>query len=53
MAEISGSLQKDEKNHCKKTKADGSGLIPRKHTETLVLLSVADRERESRRPMLS
>ena len=27
-------------NHGKKTKADGSGLIPRKHTETLVLLSV-------------
>jgi len=28
-------------NHCKKTKADGSRRIPRKHTETLVLLSVA------------
>jgi len=28
-------------NHRKKTKADGSRLIPRKHTETLVLLSVA------------
>jgi len=27
-------------NHRKKTKADGSGLIPRKHTETRVLLSV-------------
>jgi len=27
-------------NHGKKTKADGSRLIPRKHTETLVLLSV-------------
>ena len=27
-------------NHRKKTKADGSRLIPRKHTETLVLLSV-------------
>jgi len=27
-------------NHLKKTKADGSRLIPRKHTETLVLLSV-------------
>ena len=27
-------------NHCKKTKADGSWLIPRKHTETLVLLCV-------------
>jgi len=27
-------------NHHKKTKADGSQLIPRKHTETLVLLSV-------------
>jgi len=27
-------------NHHKKTKADGSRLIPRKHTETLVLLSV-------------
>ena len=27
-------------NHRKKTKADGSWLIPRKHTETLVLLSV-------------
>ena len=26
-------------NHRKKTKADGSQLIPRKHTETLVLLS--------------
>jgi len=26
-------------NHPKKTKADGSRLIPRKHTETLVLLS--------------
>jgi len=26
-------------NHRKKTKADGSRLIPRKHTETLVLLS--------------
>jgi len=29
-------------NHRKKTKADGSRLIPRKHTETLVLLSVND-----------
>jgi len=28
-------------NHRKKTKADGRRLIPRKHTETLVLLSVA------------
>ena len=28
-------------NHRKKTKADGSRLIPRKHTETLVLLSIA------------
>jgi len=27
-------------NHRKKTKADGSRLIPRKHTERLVLLSV-------------
>jgi len=27
-------------NHRKKTKADGSPLIPGKHTETLVLLSV-------------
>jgi len=27
-------------NHHKKTKADGSRLIPRKHTETLVFLSV-------------
>jgi len=27
-------------NHRKKTKANGSRLIPRKHTETLVLLSV-------------
>ena len=27
-------------NHRKKTKADGSRLIPRKHTEILVLLSV-------------
>jgi len=27
-------------NHRKKTKADGSRLIPRKHTETLVLLNV-------------
>ena len=27
-------------NHRKKTKADGSRLIPRKHTETLVLLSM-------------
>jgi len=27
-------------NHRKKTKADGSRLIPRNHTETLVLLSV-------------
>jgi len=26
-------------NHRKKTKADGSRLIPRKHTETLVLLN--------------
>jgi len=25
-------------NHRKKTKADGSRLIPRKHTETLVVL---------------
>ena len=29
-------------NHRKKTKADGSQLIPQKHTETLVLLSIAD-----------
>ena len=29
-------------NHRKKTKADGSRLIPRKHTETLVLLSVVN-----------
>jgi len=29
-------------NHRKKTKADGSRLIPRKYTETLVLLSVPD-----------
>jgi len=28
-------------NHRKKTKADGSRLIPRKHTETLELLSVS------------
>ena len=28
-------------NHRKKTKADGSRLIPRKHTDTLVLLSVS------------
>jgi len=28
-------------NHCKKTKADDSRLIPWKHTETLVLLSVS------------
>jgi len=27
-------------NHRKKTKADGSRLIPGKHTETLVLLRV-------------
>jgi len=27
-------------NHRKKKKAEGSRLIPRKHTETLVLLSV-------------
>jgi len=27
-------------NHRKKTEADGSRLIPRKHTETLVLLSI-------------
>ena len=27
-------------NHRKKTKADGSRLIPRKHTKTLVLLSI-------------
>jgi len=27
-------------NHRKKTKADGSRLIPRKHTETLVLSSM-------------
>ena len=27
-------------NHRKKMKADGSQLIPRKHTEILVLLSV-------------
>jgi len=40
-------------NHRKKTKAEGSRLIPRKHTETLVLFSVADREIESRRAMLS
>jgi len=26
-------------NHREKTKADGSRLIPQKHTETLVLLS--------------
>ena len=30
-------------NHRKKTKADGSRLIPRKHTETLVLLSGTER----------
>jgi len=29
-------------NDCKKTKADGSRLIPRKHTETLVPLSDAE-----------
>ena len=29
-------------NHRKKTKADGSRLIPRKHTETLVLLGVTN-----------
>jgi len=29
-------------NHRKKTKADGSRLIPLKHTETLVLLSVVN-----------
>ena len=29
-------------NHRKKTKADGSRLIPRKHTETLVLLSKSE-----------
>ena len=34
MGEICASL-----NNRKKTKADGSRLIPRKHTETLVLLS--------------
>jgi len=28
-------------NHRKKTKADGSRLIPRKHTDTLVLLSTS------------
>jgi len=27
-------------NYRKKTKADGSQLIPQKHTETVVLLSV-------------
>jgi len=27
-------------NYRKKTKADGNRLIPRKHTETLVLLNV-------------
>jgi len=32
-------LNRDMCNHRKKTKADGSRLIPRKHTETLVLLS--------------
>ena len=31
-------------NHRKKTKADGSRLIPRKHTETPVLLSEATRQ---------
>jgi len=31
-------------NHRKKTKADGSRLIPRKLTETLVLLSVIRNE---------
>ena len=30
-------------NHRKKTKADGSRLIPRKHTETLVLLGISIR----------
>ena len=35
LIEICASL-----NHRKKTKADGSRLIPRKHTEKLVLLSV-------------
>jgi len=38
-----GSLQIEicaSLNHRKKTKADGSQLIPRKHTETLVLLSI-------------
>jgi len=29
-------------NHRKKTKADGSRLIPRKYTETLVLLNVPE-----------
>ena len=44
---ICGSL-----NHCKKTKADGSRLIPRKHTETLVLLSVFFALRHATRPNL-
>jgi len=30
-------------NHRKETKVDGSRLIPRKHTETLVLLRIHDR----------
>jgi len=32
-------------NHRKKTKADGSRLIPRKHTETLVLLGILNQSR--------
>jgi len=40
-------------NHREKMKAEHSRLIPRKHTETLVLLSVAGRKSESRRAMLS
>jgi len=35
-------------NHRKKTKADGSRLIPRKHTETLVLLSVYEQVEEKK-----
>jgi len=31
-------------NHRKKMKADGSRLIPQKHTETLVLLSAIKNE---------
>ena len=37
-------------NHRKKMKADGSRLIPRKHTETLVLLSVFFRKYDFRWP---